>query len=346
MRLLTAALISVFLLAASAQVDAAGELHYGPVQPAIGPGGAMYQHETLTTWERGLNHERYQVFEPSGPAIEKAGLVILLHDWLTEDPEYYMGLIRHLCRRGMVVVFPRFQGTGSPDADYHPNIVRSVKDFLLQAFARQQTQIDLNHVVIIGHGAGGILAANLAASTDYFGLPRPGALLIITPHQRSLKLLDLTGISRQTRMVLVSGDQVDPVNDQTAREVFYAADRVKSDNKAFITVLSDFYGQPPVIADELAPLSPERPIYERMLVRRRHEFVKMFREQRVASSLRTQAIDAFDWFAVFRVYDALEQAAFIKQAGLNLFKDTPELRYMGYWSDGRKLKGLLVTDRP
>ncbi|MBU1107543.1 MAG: alpha/beta hydrolase [Candidatus Riflebacteria bacterium] len=346
MRLITAALFSALLLTICARANATGELKYGPVQPAVGPGGALYQHESLTTWERGLNHERYQVFEPAEPALAKAGLVILLHDWLTEDPEHYMGLIRHLCRCGMVVVFPRFQGTSALEEDYHPNIVRSIKDFLLQAFARKQIQIDLNHVAIIGHGAGGVLAANLAASTDYFGLPKPGVVMIITPQQRSLKLLDLTGISRQARMAVISGDQVDPTNDQTAREIFYAADRIKSDNKVFITVLSDFYGQPPLIADELAPLSPERPIYERLLIKRRHEFVRMFREQQVASSLRTQAIDAFDWFAIFRVFDALQQIAFVKQAGLNLFKNTPELRFMGYWSDGRKLKGLLVTNRP
>ncbi|PKL45828.1 MAG: hypothetical protein CVV41_02155 [Candidatus Riflebacteria bacterium HGW-Riflebacteria-1] len=345
MRIITAAFVMAFLLSTLLPAYATGKLYYGPVQPTEGPGGAMYQHASLTTWERGINHERYQVFEPSGPSLEKADLVILLHDWLAEDPEYYMGLIRHLCRSGKVVLFPRFQGTGAFDEDYHSNIVRTVKDFLLQSFARSGTQIDRDHVSMIGHGAGGVLAANVAATTDYFGLPGFAALMIVTPHQRSLKLLDLTGISRETRMVIISGDRVDPVNDQTARDIFYAADRVKSSNKVFITVLSDFYGQPPLIADEVAPLSPERPIYERLLVKRRYEYVKTFHERYVARSLRTQHIDAFDWFAIFRVFDAL-QYSFINQTGLNIFKNTAELRFMGYWSDGKKLKGLIVTDRP
>lgn len=345
MRYFTAALVALFLLISQTGSNAAGELRYGPVQPLEGPGGNIYPHEAMTAWQSGINHERYQVFEPAGPTLEKAGLVILLHDWLTEDPEYYMGLIRHLCRRGKVVLFPRFQGTGAMDEDYHSNIVWSVKDYLLQAFARKGTQVDRDRVAIIGHGAGAILAANVAASADYFGLPLPASLMLIMPHQRSLKLLDLTGISRRTRMVVLSGDQADPVNDQIAREIYYAANRVKSDNKIFITVLSDYYGQPPLIADELAPLSPERPLYERLVVRRRHEFVKMFRERRVAGTLRAQHIDAFDWFAIFRVFDALEQTL-SGQTSLNIFKNTPELRFMGYWSDGRKLKGLIVTDRP
>ncbi|PKL46879.1 MAG: hypothetical protein CVV42_14970 [Candidatus Riflebacteria bacterium HGW-Riflebacteria-2] len=345
MRLFTATLVALLLLTASTQTNAAGELRYGPVQPTEGPGGTIYQHESMTAWQRGINHERYQVFEPAGPALEQAGLVILLHDWLTEDPEYYMGLIRHLCRRGKVVLFPRFQGTGALDKDYHSNIVRSIKDFLLQSFARKGTQIDRNRVALLGHGAGAVLAANVAASADYFGLPAPASLMIITPHQRSLKLLDLTGISRKTKMVVISGDKADPINDQMAREIYYAANRIKSDNKIFITVLSDYYGQPPLIADELAPLSPERPLYERLVVRRRHEFVNSFRARSAAGTLRTHHIDAFDWFAMFRVFDALEQTL-IGQTSLNIFKNTPELRFMGYWSDGRKLKGLIVTDRP
>jgi len=345
MRNFTAAFVALFLLISLPQIDAAGELRRGPVQPAEGPGGTRYQHETLTTWHHGINHERYNVFEPGGPTREKAGLVILLHDWLTEDAEYYMGLIRHLCRSGKVVLFPRYQGTGAPDEDYHTNIVWSIKDFLLQAFARQGTQIDSSRVTIIGHGAGAVLAANVAATADYFALPTPSALMIITPHQRSLKLLDLTGISRQARLVVISGDATDPINDQTAREIYYAANRVRSVNKIFITVLSDYYGQPPLIADELAALSPERPLYERLVVRRRHEFVKSFRERSVAGTLRASHIDAFDWFAIFRVFDALEQTL-AGQTGLKIFKNTPELRFMGYWSDGRKLKGLIVTDRP
>lgn len=345
MRILVYVCVLLVLLTTLSQAQAAGELRHGPVQPAEGLGGSAYQHESLTSWQSGLNHERYQVFEPASPTREKAGLVILLHDWLCEDPEYYMGLIRHLCRRGMIVLFPRFQGTGALDADYHANIVRSVKDFLLQAFARKSTQVSHDHVAIIGHGAGGVLAVNLAATTDYFGLPAPVSLMVITPHQRSLKLLDLTGISRKAKMVVISGDRVDPTNDLTAREIFYTADRIRTDNKIFITVLSDFYGQPPLIADEIAPLSPERPIYERLVVKRRHEFVNTFREHRVAGSLRSRHIDAFDWFAVFRVFDALEQTT-AQQTSLNIFKNSPELRFMGYWSDGRKLKGLIVTDRP
>ncbi len=318
----------------------------GPVQTLLGPGGKLYPHEGFTHWESGKAHERYHVFEPAVPAVTKAGLVVLLHDWFTYDPQYYIGMIRHLCRRGWIVLFPRYQGSGSLDKTWHINVARTAKDFLQQAFARKQVEVDLSRVMIIGHGSGGVLAANLAASSDYFGLPKPGALIVIMPHRRSLKLLDLSGISRETRMVVITGDRVDEENERTAREIFYAADRIKSDNKVFTTVLSDFYGQPPLIADESAPLSPELPEFERFIVKNRYDYVKMFREKFHATTLRTDHVDAFDWNVLFRFFDALAQSVFQDNTGLNVFKNTPELRFMGYWSDGRKLKGLIITDRP
>jgi hypothetical protein len=57
-------------------------------------------------------------------------------------------------------------------------------------------------------------------------------------------------------------------------------------------------------------------------------------------------MDAFDWFATFRLFDALLQVTFSENFELNPLKDSPELRFMGYWSDGKKLKGLIAGDRP
>ncbi|MDD3147986.1 MAG: alpha/beta hydrolase fold domain-containing protein [Candidatus Riflebacteria bacterium] len=325
---------------------AANELPAGPVQSMLGPGGRLYGHGGFTLWESGVAHERYQVFEPAEPVANRAGVVVLLHDWMTTSPEYYLGHIRHLCRSGWVVVFPRYQGSGQFSRFLLTNTVRSLKDFLQQAFARQKIEIDRERFAIIGHGAGAVLAANVAASSDYFGLPVPLALMLVMPHQRDLKLLDLTGISRRTRMLVISGDRVKEEVAQVAREIFYAADRVKTDNKAFVTALSDFYGQPPMIADELAPLTPELPEYERFIVENRYDFINLFREKFHAGSLRTRHIDAFDWNGTFRLFDALAHAVFALDSDLRTFKKSPELRFLGYWSDGRKLKGLIVSDRP
>lgn len=338
-------LAAALLLFSSAPMISA-ELPAGPVQSLVGPDGSIYNHESFTQWDFGKQHEKYHVFQPDQPSVKKAGLVILLHDWFAADPQFYAGLIRHLCRRGWVVLFPLYQGTGTLENTWHINVVRTAKDFLLQIFARKEIEIDRQKVFIIGHGAGAVLGANLAASADYFGIPAPAGLMFLMPNRGSIKLLDLSGISRKAKMVMITGDSVEEPNEHAAREIFYAADRVSSDNKIFVTVLSDHYGQPPLLADDLAPLSPERPEYERLIVKRRYEFVNMFKEKFHARSLRASHVDAFEWFVVFRFFDSLAGIIEGRPSGINIFKNTLELRFMGYWSDGRKLKGLIVTDRP
>lgn len=334
----------VFLLVVAS--CCAGEPPAGPVQSMLGPGGRLYRHGGFSVWEMGVGHERYQVFEPSQPEVARAGVVVMLHDWMTGNSGYYLGQIRHLCRNGWIVVFPYYQAGGQIPRFFHANVARSVKDFLQQAFIRQKVEVDRERFAIIGHGAGAVMAANIAASSDYFGLPVPKVLLLATPHPRSLKLLDLTGISRQTRLLVLSGDNVQEEVALAAREIFYAADRVKTENKVFVTVLSDFYGQPPLLADEYAPLSPELPEFARFVVENRHDFVALFRERFHTKSLRINHIDAYDWNASFRLFDALSHATFTQNTDLTAFKKSPELRFMGYWSDGKKLKGLIVSDRP
>jgi pimeloyl-ACP methyl ester carboxylesterase len=318
----------------------------GPVQPSMGPGGTQYKHAKINAWQRGVSEEKYFVFEPASPAPEKAGLVVFLHDWLASDPGLYMAWIRHLCRKGWVVIFPRYQGTGEIEKTWLFHIARSCKDFLLENFKKDGIKIDTERFAVVGHGAGAVLAANLAATDSYFGLPRTKALLVVMPHQKNLKLLNLSTISNKTRMIVLTGDRVDVRNEQTAREIFYAADRVKTRNKTYVTVYSDYYGQPPLVADEKAPFAPELPKFERFVHANRYDFINLAKDRFHAHTVRTKPMDAFDWFATFRLFDALLQVTFSENFELNPLKDSPELRFMGYWSDGKKLKGLIAGDRP
>lgn len=326
---------------------AARTIKQGPVQEMAGPGGREYQHGSFTCWESGFRaHERYLVFEPAEPAPAKAGFVLFIHDLLTPSPEHYMGQIRHLCRKGWIVVFPFYEGTDQPDKHYLFNIVRSVKDYLQRSFERNQMQTDTTKFAIFGHGCGAVLAANTAAVYDYFGLPIPKVLLVSMPDRTYTKMLDLTGISRETRMAVITGDRVNETDAKGARDIFYTADRVKTVNKIFITVQSDFYGEPPLIGDRRSGLSPEYPKKEKFVVKNHNEFLQIYKSTFLAPHTKADDIENFDWRADFRVFDMLCIAAFNLNSDLRPMKKSEELRAMGYWSDGRKIKPLIITDRP
>lgn len=319
----------------------------GPLQEFAGPGGRDYQHGSFTYWESGIRtHERYLVFEPAQPAPQKTGFVLFIHDLMTPFPEYYMGQIRHLCRKGWIVVFPFYEGTDQPTKHYLFNIVRSLKDYLQRSFERNQMQTDTTKFAIFGHGSGGVLAANTAAVYDYFGLPLPKVLLVSMPDRTYTKMLDLTGVSRETRMAVISGDKVNEQDAQGARDIFYTADRVKTANKIFVTVQSDYYGQPPLIGDRSSALSPEHPKKEKFVVNRHNEFIRTYKSTFLAPFVKADDIENFDWRGDFRVFDMLCIAAFNLNSDLKPMKKSEELRSMGYWSDGKKIKPLIITDRP
>ncbi|GAB4274492.1 MAG: alpha/beta fold hydrolase [Candidatus Rifleibacteriota bacterium] len=338
--------IIIFSFALSAALCLAKEIPQGPVQPVEGPGGKIYRHKSLQTWQAGIGEDQYKVFEPDNPRPHSAGLVIFLHDWLASDPGYYMAWIKHIVLKGWVVVFPKYQGSGELEKTWTFNIIRSVKDFLQENFKRGRIKIDADKIGIIGHGAGAVLAANVAAVDSYFGLPRCKAIFIAMPHQKNLKLFDLSSISNDAKMIILTGDRMSPRNEETAREIFYASDRIKSGNKIYITVLSDFYGHPPLVADEKAVFSPELPQYERFIVENRYDFINLARDKFHAKAIRAKALDAFDWYATFRLFDALTDVCFSKTKVLNPFKNSSELRFMGYWSDGKRLRGLIGGNRP
>lgn len=335
------AFASIFNVAEAAKVK------YGPVQNIAGPGGREYAHQGFNVWQSGIEpHERYVVYEPAYPTPQKAGLVLMVHDLMTTSPVYYMGQIRHLCRKGYIVLFPLYEGTDQPTKHYLFNIVRSVKDFLMRSFERNQIQVDNSKFAIWGHGSGAVLAADTAAVHGYFGLPDPKVLLVSMPDRAYIKMLDLTGIGRETRMAVISGDRVSEPEAIAARDIFYTADRVKTANKIFITVQSDYYGQPPVIGDRSSALTPEYPPREKFIVNNRNDFLHTYRSKFLAPSLKADDIESFDWNVEFRVFDMLCIAAFNLNTDLGPMKKSAELRSMGYWSDGKKVKPLIITDRP
>ena len=340
-------LIIAFIIVFSCSSVYAKKLKYGPVQEFAGPGGREYQHKSFTTWESGIfPHERYMVFEPAEPTPEKAGLVLIIHDLLNPSPLSYMGQIRHLCRKGWIVLFPYYQGTDQLEKHFMFNIIRSTKDFLRKSFDRNKMQVDHTKFAIFGHGAGAVLAANTAATYDYFGLPVPKVLLISMPNRDYIKMLDLNGISRETRMAVITGDRVPEEDAVAASEIFYTAKRVKTVNKIFISIQSDYYGQPPLIGNRAAALSPEYPPKHKVILERRNEYLHAFKSKHLAQYIKADDIENFDWKVDFRVFDMLAIAAFNLNSDLKPMKSSEEFRSMGYWSDGRKVKPLIVTDRP
>ncbi|PSR01578.1 MAG: hypothetical protein BRD50_08495 [Bacteroidetes bacterium SW_11_45_7] len=82
---------------------------YGPAQPGKGPGGSDYQHAKVRITDRAEGANGYWVFQPANPTPDSADVVVMNHGWGAYNPASYGGWIRHIVRKGSIVIYTRYQ---------------------------------------------------------------------------------------------------------------------------------------------------------------------------------------------------------------------------------------------
>lgn len=225
--------------------------------PAPSPeAGRPERHEAMVALSFGEGPRSYWLFEPSEPRPEgPAPVVVFCHGWMSTNPGLYGAWIAHLTRRGHVVIYPRYQDDWStPPADFLPNALEAVRDALVVLeTAPGHVRPDRSRFVLVGHSAGGNLAAQLAALASELGLPEPKALACILPGE----VLPAAGpdfglIPSTTALVVAACEEDMIVGDGRARQIFLGASAIADDHKEFILLRSDRKADPPLVADHAA----------------------------------------------------------------------------------------------
>ena len=328
--------------------DLHGALPTGPEQPAMGPGGSTYPHASFRVIEIGEWETKSYIYEPQEPRPASAPVLLFFHGWFQSKPEYYEGWLRHLCRRGWIVIFPQYQGSGEKFEYFNTNAALAVKK-AMRYLNDGESGItpDRDRCATIGHECGAVVGANLAAAARYFKIPVPQAIMALTPSRATgLDFYDLTAIQAGTLLLLVVGEDDQANGVDAARQMFYAADHLATRDKSYLTMLSDTHGTPALMADRFAPLAPIEPLYVREVEKRRWEFLNAFRKGPHTRFVRSRGIDAMDFLGSWRLFDAMIQILRENGDRKAVFDNTEEQRFMGQWSDGKPVRGFISTDRP
>lgn len=329
-KVLAAALVTVALGASSAQAASA------PAQPTTGPGGADYPHGDWIVSQGGSGNEAWYVFQPASPRPQSAPVSILLHGF-GEFSGYasMQGLIRHLVRKGYVVVYPRWQtGFTNPDPfAFEPTLTAAtagVKGALawLQADSANRVQPQLDKVGYLGHSYGGMIAADMANRHASLGVPVPKSLFLYEPVGGTAgDHFDpsMSGVPASAKVVC----QISQGFTDTTRgcfTLFPKFTQVPVSNKDFVTMYSDSYGDPDLIANHESICSPPNawtPCY---------------------TFTYGATTDAMDFYGLWKPSVALQACAnsgALCDYGLN---DTANHRFMGTWSDGTRVREMRITD--
>lgn len=221
--------------------------------PPDGP--AVYPHGSFRASELGQGPRSYWLFEPAEPKPAEAPVVVFFHGWLAANPGFYGAWIEHLTRRGHIVIFPRYYADGTTHpSDYLPNARAAIRDGLdVLRTAPGRVRPTTERFALIGHSAGGNLAAQLAAKPTA-GIPRPVAVMSFLPGEvRPLEDPDLAGIDSRTLLVVAVADSDVVVGDLRARAIFAQARSVPTPAKLYVLFRSDRTGGEPITADHFAP---------------------------------------------------------------------------------------------
>jgi dienelactone hydrolase len=293
-----------------------------------------YPHKAFVRHELGSGARSYWLFEPAEPTPERAPVIVVHHGWLAPNPGVYGAWIEHLCRRGCVVIFPRYHADWTtPPAEYLPNSLAAVHDafdVLEGAPGRTRPRPDRERFAIVGHSAGGNLSALMAAVASDTGLPRPKAVVALMPGEvRPLREPSLDRIHADTLLVVVAAEQDWVVGDSRARQIYAETTAIPASRKLYVFYRTDRSGPVPLVADHLAPTGALKDLDNG--------------EGLLSPLQMTQArVDILDRYGLWRLTDLTLDAAFM---GLTLDEATHGgalFRDLGRWGDGRMVTPPLV----
>jgi acetyl esterase/lipase len=231
-----------------------------------------YAYDCVRDTNYGAGALAFRLFEPdcaraaTNPSSPRP-VIVFLHGFNLTDPALYVGWIRHLVRRGGVVVFPTFQ---SGPLDFYPtdNAAGAIQSALDELQRPEHAVIDASNLTFVGHSLGGGVALNLGALAGEGRIPSPSNIVAVDP---ALNLdpaapgqPDRFGFVRDwsltpafTRVTIVVGEQDALVGDESAFVAWPGFDHLPAVNRAYVRMQSDDHGSIAMIANHLAPLSPD-----------------------------------------------------------------------------------------
>lgn len=320
-----------------------------PGQPASGPGGADYNHAAVTKNVYGEGDTQYWIFEPASPTPSSAPLIVFNHGWIAVSPGNYGAWIEHIVRRGNIVVYPVYQllrigPSGTQPEQMTQNAIIAVKDAIQRLQSGGHVSPELDKFAIVGHSLGGAITANMAATAASVGLPEPKAIMLAEPGAgenigANILTTKLNEIPATVLMLVVVGSEDTIAGTADGTKIFYQTSGIPSSKKEFITMFSDYHGDPPLIADHFAPVAPDE-----SYGKQDEELMKLL-QQRIHQILGVE-VNALDYYGFWKLFDGLTDYAFYGENREYAFGDTAQECFMGKWSDSTLVVELKVSKSP
>ena len=305
----------------------------GPEQPEEGPGGISYEFENVVFHDFASDETGYWLFKPEAATTDSLHVIVFLHGYGAINPMIYGAWIKHLVKRGNIVVFPRYQKNiyRPRPPKFVANAVVGIKKALQNLKEEGYPVHTRLSVDYIGHSYGGTIAANIANRHEELGLAAPKNILLCAPGTGPFKgglLDDYSNIPSTTNLQIVVSIHDHVVGEKLGRKIFQTA--VHTPRRNLVRLMPDEYGNPELASghNECYGLDAE--------------FDSGLRNVSTRRAMYTSVINAADYYAYWRLFDAMQACEENGTYCDIAWGNTAEQRNMGQWSDGQKLSELEV----
>ncbi len=304
-----------------------------PSQNEEGCGGKSYLHEDVIFKEYGTYKDGYFLFEPNSPKPDSASVIVFLHGHSAYNPMVYGKWIKHLVKRGNIVIFPKYQKniTVPRNKRFVEYSIKAIENALLELDTNAHVKPKNQPICMIGHSFGGAIIANILQDWGKFNIPKPGAVMLVSPGtgpKKSFEYERYDKIPADINMLIVVSNGDLTVGDRFAKKVFNTAKNTP--NRNLIRQFADDYGKPKIKHGHVECYSRDKEFDTG-----RHGYSY----QRAKKS----RFDPVDFNGYWKLFDALQDCTLNNNNCNIAFGNTPEQRSLGMWSDGTPVKPLEVT---
>lgn len=305
-----------------------------PEQPSTGPGGSEYAHASVTQHDYAQEPDGFWLYEPADPKPKSANVIVFIHGYGAYNPMIYGKWIKHLVQKGNTVIYPRYQRNLFSPSPKHfaENVVEAIHNALDTLRQDNHVAPITDHFSLVGHSYGGVLSANLAVYYKRYSIPKPEALMLVSPGTGPFKgglLNDYNDIPEDTNLIVMVSDRDHTVGDKIGKRIFNTA--IKVENRNLIRQYSDYHGTTRLTSGHDESYSIDK------------DFDTGVRNFTAKRALKISRLNTIDYLGYWKIFDALNNYTRYGTDKEYVFGNTKQQQSLGYWSDGTEVRPLEIT---
>lgn len=305
------------------------------LQAANGPGGKDYKYDKVKILDYANTIDGAWVMYPQEAKEQELDVIIFVHGYGAINPMIFGAWIKHLVKKGNVVIYPRYQKTlfnpmPAQFADFVSNGIKTgIDSFQLET----GKQLKLDRASYVGHSYGGALIAYLANYYEKYKIPKPLSLFVCEPGTgpfKDARLRSYRELEEDIQLLVMVGNEDLTVGDELGLRIYLSSKQLKRRN--FIRQFSDAF------EDEIISSSHYEPYAIDM------EFDNGDRNFTAERALKVAKIDAIDYHGYWKLYDALLDCSRDNENCNVAFGNTDAQKSLGNWKKDIPVRPLSIYD--